>query len=299
MKLAPTIAALLLALHSGSAHAQDAKTEARAAYTRGEKLAEAGKLREAALAFAEADRLAPTEVALDSAIGAAARTGDPVLVMTLVERAEATQRATFPAVVDARARFAGRVGRLTLPCRDEKPACTAKLDGSPVETSTVLVLVGSHEITLELGTRKRNEQLVIKSGEERRVELPADKVALPVAAPVEPSSGISPWWLTIGGALTLGFGGAALGTGLASIAAEDELTELQAAGASVGEQQEVIDRGEQHALLSNVFIGVSAAAATATLFVGIFAVDWSGGAPAKVAFVPLPGGGYLGVEASF
>lgn len=302
MRLALGIVAIALALCAGTALAEDTKAAARAAYGRGEKLAESGKLREAALAFAEADQLAPTDVALDSAIGAAARTDDPVLVMTLVDRADLTRRSGLPAVSDARGKFAGRVGRVDIPCLKLKPACVAKLDGKVIIERVTVVLPGSHAVSLELGARKRDEDVTVGAEEQRAVELPEEKLAPPppVVEP-DPPSGISPWWLTIGGALTLGFGGGALGTGLASISTEQELSDLQAAGGSVTEQQALIDQGETYSLLSNVFIGASAAAATATLFVGIFAVDWStpSASPPKTMLVPLPGGALLLVEAAF
>ncbi|MBL9027583.1 MAG: hypothetical protein JNL21_35655 [Myxococcales bacterium] len=295
---------------SSVGHAQvDAKSAARTAYARGERAAQEGNLREAALAFDEADRLAPNTVALESAIGAAVRADDPLLVMQIVARAEGTGRGELAVVAEARDAFERRVATFRFPCLAEKPACAVVVDGAARAERTVHVLPGSHRVEVTRGDRRSKDEVNIAGGEARTFDPPvtADPPVAPAPPPASslpPSSGLSPYWLILGAGVTVGFAAGTVATGVLALEKQSELDTLQCRGVSgpcsigpAAEQQAVIDDGERFELMAGVFGGITVAAAITTVLVGALAVEWDD-APATVAFTAGPGlaGLVLGLE---
>lgn len=113
-RLAATGTVLFVAaLRSSVAFA--APAGARAAYDAGTKAHEAGHFSEAARAFAEADRLAPNDVALGAALDDALLANDAPLLAELAERAE-PRRALAKSVAKARTQMKGRVGGIRVVC---------------------------------------------------------------------------------------------------------------------------------------------------------------------------------------
>jgi hypothetical protein len=120
---------------------------AKIAYDRGLAAHKKGDEAGAARAFAEADALAPSAVALQAALEACLAVDDVALAGSLLDRA--APRAPHPdalrAVVRrASERFAGKAGRLAL---WSKIRGTAQLDGEPVELPLLRWLtVGAHVV---------------------------------------------------------------------------------------------------------------------------------------------------------
>jgi len=139
----PSSIAAALALSAcaiaGSARADDPEA-ARAAYDRGTRAFEAKRYPEAAVEFARADALAPNAVALGSALKTAALADDPVLGMTLADRAELRVGAGEAALAAARRlreKFADRTGKLLIRCAAVR-ACTATVDTDPSRRAATL-----------------------------------------------------------------------------------------------------------------------------------------------------------------
>jgi hypothetical protein len=303
-RLLPCSAALLAAsLLALPALAQDPKDAAREAYTRGEKLSEEQRYADAARAFAEADSLIKNDTALESALGAAVRAGDPVLTMTLVDRADQTGRSALPGVAEARASAVGRVGVVVVPCVTETPACVATVDASAVTTSRHWVLPGKYRVTLTRGEEKLDETVDVSASGERVITFkqPEPTDTKDPDGSGEASSGkISPLWLILFGGVTLGLGGATIAQGVVGLGIEQDLKDLQARDGSVEEQQALVDDGEGWELRTNIFIGLTAAAGAATVLVAIFAVDYSSKDEAPKAWLaPMPGGFAAGFESVF
>lgn len=137
---------------------------ARAAYDAGTKAHEAGHFSEAARAFAEADRLAPNDVALGAALDEALLAGDAPLVAELAERAE-QRRTLAKSVAKARAQMKGRVGGIRVVC-GRSGAVT--VDRAAVSIpSTVWLAPGPHTVAWTFADTVSTLQTV---------ELPADAV---------------------------------------------------------------------------------------------------------------------------
>lgn len=272
-----------------SESSDDPKVKARAAYAKGEAAAKAGKLREAALAFEQADELLPSPAALESALGAAVRSDDPVLVMTLVDRAEATSRGGLVAVKEAKAAFSSRVGTVRTPALDDRTDCALMVDGSPVPTALLRVAAGEHPVKLSCDGDSIEERVVVAAGEEHVVALKAKPVVPPKPPPPR---GPSPLWLLLGGGVTAGFGAATIATGVLALDRQADLDALQCKEApapctigSVAAQQAIIDDGERFETLSFVFAGLTGGAALGTALFAALGVDWS---DEPVVIVPGP-----------
>lgn len=292
----PLVASALVLMWAASVTAApsdssgDPKVQARAAYAKGEAAAKAGNLREAALAFERADELLPSPAALESALGAAVRSDDPVLVMTLVDRAEATSRGGLVAVKEAKAAFASRVGTIRTPALDDRADCSLAVDESPVRTALLRVAPGEHRVKLGCGGDSIEERVVVAAGGEHLVALKTKPVVPPKPAPSP--RGPSPLWLLLGGGVTAGLGAATLATGVLALERQADLDALQCKEApspctigSADAQQAVIDEGERFETLSFVFGGLTGGAAIGTVLFAALGVDWS---DEPVAVVPGP-----------
>jgi hypothetical protein len=232
---------------------------ARAAYNRGKAAYDAHKYGEAAREFTRADELSPNPVVLELALEAALQIDDPVLGMGLVERAVEESVESKPIVREARAKFAQRVGRITLVCT-EGP-CHARIDGVPAKPVS-WVTPGAHAIEWDPSGRTTVTVAAGQSVEARpAAPLPTENS--------DKDEKLSPTWFWVGIGLTTIVGGASLASGV------DTLHQHQvfAANPSAAGQQD----GRAAQLRTNVLFGVTAALAVATAGVGIFAVRWDRG----------------------
>ncbi|HEX7667060.1 MAG TPA: hypothetical protein VF407_21165 [Polyangiaceae bacterium] len=121
----------LAVLAPAGAHADDASDDelARAAYDRGLIAHEKGDELEAEHAFAEADRLRPSNAALEAAVASALRADDPAGGMDLVDLASHRRLDEQAAATVLRAKnaFASRVMTVEIQCRAQG-ACEAQVD---------------------------------------------------------------------------------------------------------------------------------------------------------------------------
>src|SRR4030095_12680554 len=178
-------------------------TAARQAYDQGSSAFDAGDFATAAREFARADALAPHPTALRWALTASVRAGDPVLGMTLVDRAEGrtTDAALDKALKEARDAFATRVASLTVRC-PAGLACEGRVDGTEVRTGErAYYLPGTHRIEVNAKGPVTDRWLDLEGGKSSEVignapppPPPARKAVAPVEA--EPSGG-SPAWFAV------------------------------------------------------------------------------------------------------
>jgi hypothetical protein len=231
----------LLAAASGWAVVADAQEgprtdEARAAYDQGVQAHARGAYAEAATLFAKADELAPNDTALQAAIEAATQARDPVLAMTLVERAMSRPQSAGLAasVKEARRAFGGRTGRVEVHCTGTI-RCSPAVDGRPIEpdrshwvetgTRTVVVRFGEMQVQKSVEvTPGANEKITVDPPTDARSRPPAATGAAASSAPEpaapampsgvmqhqEAASAFSSPWFWVGAGLTLACGAATL-----------------------------------------------------------------------------------------
>jgi hypothetical protein len=248
----------------------------------------------AATLFARADELAPDPAARLAALKSVLLADDPVLGMTLAERAARAGPMDAPlaeAVKAAREKFEPRVGRLRVAC----DACAATVDGSPVAIGQeILVTRGEH--TVETSTDGRVERRSISVGADpvSISPAPATAVVAVVAPPLPPpaasestaarpmptmatgprtadraSGGLSPAWFFVGAGITVLAGGLTIASGIDVRNRESEFYRAPT-------EQKAVD-GQSAETRTYVLGGITGAAALATAALGIFAVSWTDG----------------------
>lgn len=309
-RVAPLVLSIAVLLGSSlsttvaRAQPADATRRASDSYELGDRLAKQGKWAEATAAFARADELAPNDTALESALEASLRADDPVVGMGLVERASRndTSRA-LPVVARAKEKFASRVGAIEIACVAAASRCRVTIDGREVTTIRTWARPGAYRVAFEGAGDPVSVQ--VAAGETRPVSPPdvAPKTLPPPVgdAPPEASSGgVSPLWILLPGALTVGFGVTTAVFGVRTKDLERELEDRQ--GGRLGdyeEAREIYDDGEAAEDVTNVFLGLAIASAAATAAVTILVIVASpdGGAetPAVEARITPTAGGAAGV----
>lgn len=277
---------------SRQARASDPVAAAEAAYDAATQAHGAGDFALAARMFARADELAPNAVALETALREAVLADLPALGMNLVLRAArevAPSHELGALVVDVKARFGLRVGFLEVRCA----SCLAELAGEPVPIGVAIAIEpGNRAVRLTSGGAVEIVDVLIESGVTRLVT-PTVAASAPHVPPkdrAEPEAkldGAHPAWITMGIAGTAALGGAAIASYVDAVALESELEAKRQARDTQG-AQELADRGRAAEVRMYVFEGLCAGSGIATLFVGIFVIDWDGpsarpGRPAPAA----------------
>lgn len=274
-------------VRSAPAFAQtDPTAEARAAYARAAKAYDRGQYAAAAVDFALADERAPNPVALRLAIDAAILADDPVLGMTLAERAEARSDATEAAEIAAKARlaFASRAGRLSITCPG-RLSCRATVDGTAATMGVLRwIKPGDHPVEIfvegsvdrqlahvEPGATVEVSPAVPAPRPEPRVIPPAPRPApltpRPASAGDAGPGGLSPAWFFVGLGATALLGGVTVGSGVDTAAKRSSFL------ATPTDATESAGRAAQHR--TNILLAVTGGAALVTGAVGLFAVRWS------------------------
>ena len=266
---------LTVVLAAAVARADDTSTaEARSAYDRGAKAYDAGDHAVAAAELARADLLAPNATVLELALKAALRSDDPLLAMSLADRAaeRRVEGGAAEAARAVRARFEGRVGRLVVQCRT---ACSAAVDGAPATAGTARwVLAGPHDVEISAGGARERRSVVVGVGGIVRVEqAPPAPVRLPPPPPPAPSPStgdgrVSPavFWIGLGATALLGV--AAGVSGLDTRERHDQFVQ------SPSEQAAQDGRAAQ--IRTNVLVGATIATGVLTGALGLLAIRWSG-----------------------
>lgn len=274
MRAAVAILIFSLAL-TASARADDSPGKA---YAAGAAAMKKGEYKSAAIMFARADEIAPSDVALLQAMEAAELADDPPLAMALAERAS---RAPSLAATAKRlgAKFGVRAGKIVVSCPGSS-TCALRIDGNPVaEPTRGWVAPGTHEVVIVADGREEARPITLLGGTVREVTptplVPPAPVPSSVPAPAKPTDvaneprGLSPAvffvCLTATAVLGIATGVSALDLRSKRDTFEREPTpESQAAGRSAE-------------LRSNVLLITTSVALVSTAAIGLFAVRWSSG----------------------
>jgi hypothetical protein len=248
--------------------------------------------RAAALAFLQADELAPNADVLSNAIAAARRANDHLLVIAASQRAIAREAAAPELAANAREALTHAeryVSRLELGCRAEL-TCSVTLDGTEVGMGTHYALPGMHEaVATSRSGRRASQRFETAPGSTYRIELEPvlpqpqarrtpSQVARRRTEPTPPShKPLSPaaFWGSLGATGAL----AAVTTwsGMDVVQKRDELPSRPS------EQQAAHDADRIQR--TDILLVTTVLVATLTTYAGIALVDW-GSTPAA-AMQPL------------
>lgn len=294
------------------AGADDTKA-ASEAYERGARAFGQGSYAVAATEFSRADELGPTAAALEMALKAAILAEDPVLAMTLVERAGSREPNASVAtqVARARDRFSDKVARLKITCA---APCTAKVGSEPAVVGVSRYYrAGNYVIEITAGGPAEIFAVQLPAGADMEWKPPpkptapaptastsvsASASAVPTAlvtatptvtatassAPLAPrATKLSPVWFGVGIGVTALAGGVAIGFGVDTLSKHDAFLQNRTTeGASAGQDAQ---------LHTNIAIGVTAAAAVATAVIGYLALRHTGAQAASGRAAPVLWGG--------
>lgn len=278
------------------AEAPDAPTRARDAYERGTAAYARADFATAAREFAGADALLPNATALQAALDAALRADDPVIGMALLDRA-----ARAPAVGElaalvkiARARFAGRTGRLRVMCGTA--SCLGAIDGVAIDVSTAAYArVGPHTVTIQ--SDGKSEQRLVDVRADELVEVTPALAPPAVSTPASSSSSssaplasespsrqrvVAPVWFYTGIGLTAVLAGATIASGLDAASQHASFVRSGCDRAALPGCDRASSDGASAQLRTNVLLGVSSGMGIATAALGIFFVKWGGDATVAV-----------------
>ena len=266
---------------------------AKAAYAVGDKAFNEGRYKEAAEAFALADEESPHVIALTSALKAAILADDPVLGMTLVDRAPARKGTPeLTAQADrARKQFQSRAGLVSVVCE-----CKPKVNGRAIKANArVWAAAGPGTIT----TGARSFSVTISPSSPLDFVVPAEPVVVsppsptlspvvptppPIALPLVPvsppeSEGISPAIFGVMMGVTIASGACLAGFGGRALVLNGNYLD--------GGDDSAKDPGQRFQTLANAFIAVTIASAATTAILIPF-TDFGGArasvGPGTVAF---------------
>lgn len=250
---------------SGADRPRDVYREGKASY-------DAGAYLVAARSFAEADGLAPNDTVLELALASALKADEPVLGMTLVERAEG--RHLDQAARAGREAFSARVGSLSVTCPDGS-TCGATVDGEPWALGAARwITVGVHAISIVCDGR--SEQTTLRMEPEGKHEMRPTQVGPPPPPPSEAAGALvvpppshhsdarpSPKWFWASVVATTVLGGLTVGSGLNVLHIKDQLASNRS-DTALGRS------GETAELRTNILLSVTGAAALAAATLGYF-----------------------------
>jgi hypothetical protein len=272
----------------GHAAATDTDTQAHQAYDRGTVAYRRKDYVTAAREYAAADALSPNPVALQAAIDATVQADDPVLGLSLLDRARGAPRtsALLSTMLVAEQRFAHRTGRIAVTCPAQP--CLATIDGAAIDPSQpTVVRVGAHTVMVESAGSTLTRTLTIPPDEtipfapspappppSTLAPTPAPAPA-PASAPPPPEpSGLSPVWFFSGLGATAVAGGITLASGIdtasKSSAFANDRCRTPSAPATCNQ---LAADGQSAQTRTNVLFGVTAALGLATVAILPF-VRW-------------------------
>jgi hypothetical protein len=321
-----SVLALVLGVPLG-AHAQEAAAEptpaqvraAAEAFDRGREAYKAGEFVEAAEQFEKADDSAPSSAAIELAIRARDKAGEidraaTLLALGLKRHPSDANLLKLSSDLDRRVR--GELFQLTATC--DTP-CDLTVGGKivhgPPDTQRTLFVVpgaltvragwsdnrseakqvqaekgGTGELSFVTPTTPAGEGMA-KEPTEATVAAVADPTATKDEGTPKKSSGWPPAIFFVGAGITAVVGGITVWSGIDTVnnpGADKVKDECGTQGESCALYQEGLGKQRR----TNILIGVTAGLGVATILVGVFATDWSGGksaAPAETAKRLRPG----------
>jgi hypothetical protein len=277
------------------------KARAKEAYDRGVEAHKRGDMQKAAEEFARADALAPSAVALQAALDAAAEADDVALGGELLERSARESGRETPAlkssVQTARTKLGGRAGRVRVRC-PAPSKCLAKVDEKFVDVDKpVWTRSGRHTVVIQVDGEAQTKLVDLQADQLLDVA-PSPKTSepaptgtatspenkpqpAPTPPPAEPKprrevlkNGLPPIVFFAGLGATVLAGGVTTFLAIETSSRHDEFTNAgcdQAAFADCDDKQ-TVGKGLQTA--TNAMIGVTAVLGVLTGVVGIAFTDW-------------------------
>ena len=283
-----SVTVFLLTTRSLAAPSDAAERErARVQYAEGQRLHKKGDYRGAAEAFARADDLSPSAVALGAALDAAQAADDAPLAMSLVERAgRAPDDAGLRSrVTTARGRFAEQAGRAVLHCAD----CSLSIDGAPVSSGKATWLrVGRHAFAARFGELAAEERTVDVTPSGMEITFQRKEAPRPAAPPTSTRT----WSPAVfyGGAIVTGL--LAIGTTASALGAQstrDDFTGRSCAVRGSVACDSLASDGRSAQLRTNLLGAATVLAAGATAAIALIFVRWPGDGPKTAARSSLSG----------
>ena len=317
MRAALWISALALVLSAGTAaHAQDATSEptpaqvrvAAEAFDKGREAYKAEEYVEAAEQFEKADSNAPSPAALELAIRARDKAGEldrAATLMALALKRHPDDENLLKIAADLSKRAAATLFELTANC--DSP-CELTVGGKIVhggpETQRMLYIQPG-ALTVRAGwsdNRSDSKQVQAEAGGKGEVNFVAPTAAAAQSLANEPSepaapepatqadpdkdggaakksSGWPPTVFFVGVGLTAVVGGITIWSGIDTLnnPGKDKVQTTCAAAPGSPECNSLYDQGRSHQTRTNILIGATAVVGVATIVVGAFATNWSGG----------------------
>jgi hypothetical protein len=285
------------------APSSEARARAKEAYDRGVDAHGKGDMARAAQEFARADSLAPSPVALQAALDAAIEADDPAIGSDLLERSarEKPSGQLAASVNQARAKFAGRAGRVRIACPSGS-TCMATLDGAAMETSKpAWARTGQHTVVIQVDGEPQTKLVRVEA--DQVVEVVGTKKDGASPAPPPPPNdqpaegghkkgrfedGLPPVFFYGGVGLTIVFLGATTYFAIQTSNKHDEFDNIGCARANLTDCEDLKRDGESSQSTTNAGIVLTGIAAAATVVVGVAFTNWKS---PMFGMAPLPGGG--------
>jgi hypothetical protein len=284
------------ALVSSRAAAETADERAMEAYNQGVRLHKRHEYARAAEAFARADEIVPSAVALSAALEAAVLADAPVLGMELVDRAQQrpADAGLNKRVESARARFGPRVGQLNVSCERAK-SCLATVDGAAINTGRdTWVLAGRRMIVAQIDDETQQRLLDVPAGDTAKVVFAPKPSPAPPPPPVKPiataapsptpsptpapaSRGLPPAVFFVSAGLTLIGGGLTTVSALDTHAKRDDFRTKGCEAERLPGCVTLATDGSNARDRTNVALAVTAALGVTSVIIGAFFVRWHKG----------------------
>jgi hypothetical protein len=273
--LCPGWAASTARADAPTASAEDRRQAAKD-FAEGDRAFKEGDFRQAAESYERAYHRVPHHSALWNAARAWHRAGE------LSRAANFYARYLREAPPNARDRnsaqravndLSSRLARLEIHATD---VGSIKLDGEPVDTTSVYVTPGAHVVEGRTrDDRPVREAQTVEPGDVISIALsppppaPPKQATPPAPAAPPPTHGWSPIFVYFGGALTLALAGITVWSGFDTLSQKDAFEKSPT--------QNNLDVGHQKQTRTNVLIGASAGVAALTAATALLLVDWHGG----------------------
>ncbi|MFO0611227.1 MAG: hypothetical protein U0414_01470 [Polyangiaceae bacterium] len=269
---------VLVCARADAAPDADAKKRAHEAFERGNQQSERGDYEAAAHSFAEADSLSPNKIALESALDTSILANDVPLGAELLERAKRDDTLSKDLMKRAHAAFDGRAGRVEIRCI---AACTAKIDGAPIEGGAAWAKVGPHHVSIKEGDFSLDKDIEVSATTPLKLEVdrtpkPVEPVAPPAPEPPPSTRLLHPAFAFVGIGLTAGLVAGTIGSGVDAMNIHDAFV-----AAPIDQKPALAEDGIAAQTRTNVLIGVSCGVGALTLALGLLAVPWGGGEKKK------------------
>jgi hypothetical protein len=268
----------------------DQREQAASAYDEGATLFDRAQYGAAALAFLRADDTLPSLDAVSSALVAARKSNDHLLIVRVAERAIARESADAKLAAQGRHALldaARHLARLDLSCEPEP--CTLTLDQVEVKPGSHYVLPGTHAVSAGApGSAPDDERLRLDAGVTYRVLLhpvrpgsverpseiaratpPAPSVAPPndTGARQSARKPFSPVVVYTGAAVTAVFTALTVWSGIDTLSAKSDLSDRPS--------QAELDAMDDKMLRSNLLGAAALISGGLTTYAGLALVDWS------------------------